>query len=470
MSKGHTIPILHLTKLIHNHRPQATFTIFTTPANEPFILASLSSLPPNTINTISLPFSTTDDIPAGVESTDQLPSISLFHSFALATAKLQPLFETALEYIQKSQNPISFLISDGFLYWTHESASQFNITRLVFYGMNMYASTISMIVSQNGLLSRLNSNDELIQVPDFPRIKLSKYDFDPTFMMKFDSQSQVSDFLMKCGKSVSTCNGMVVNSFYELEQPFIDYSNSTQPIKSWCVGPFCMADKPTLERSEKPLWIRWLDKKQSEGKPVLYVAFGSQAEISDEQLKEIAIGLEKSGVLFLWVLRIKSKQENVMEGFEERTKEQGLIVRGWVEQREILAHESVQGFLSHCGWNSALESICAGVPILAWPMMAEQHLNAKMVDEEINVGLRVETCDGLPRGFVKWEGLSKMVKELMEGEMGKKVRMNVKKLSEVAKKSVEEGGSSWGNLDTLLNELEIGWIKHVMKDQKTMDI
>ncbi|CAN1320439.1 UDP-glycosyltransferase 90A1 [Linum perenne] len=102
------------------------------------------------------------------------------------------------------------------------------------------------------------------------------------------------------------------------------------------------------------------------------------------------------------------------------------MVREWVDQREILSHPSVKGFLSHCGLNSMMESVSAGVPILAWPMQAEQPLNARMVSEEIKVGLRVETCDRSIKGFVKSEGLSKMVKELMEGEKGKEVRKNAK--------------------------------------------
>ncbi|KAL2557106.1 UDP-glycosyltransferase 90A1 [Forsythia ovata] len=99
-----------------------------------------------------------------------------------------------------------------------------------------------------------------------------------------------------------------------------------------------------------------------------------------------------------------------------------MLVKEWVDQREILEHSSDQGFLSHCGWNSVMESICANVPILAWPMMAEQPLNAKMVVVEIGIGLRVETSDGSMNGFVKWE---KLVKESMDGEMGKELQKKV---------------------------------------------
>lgn len=113
-------------------------------------------------------------------------------------------------------------------------------------------------------------------------------------------------------------------------------------------------------------------------------------------------------VNFLWVTR-KDVEEIIGEGFKDRIRKTGMIVRDWVDQWEILSHESVKGFLSHCGWNSALESICVGVLLLAWPMMAEQPLNAKMVVEEIKVGLRVETQYGSVRGFVTKEELSQKV-------------------------------------------------------------
>ena len=96
-------------------------------------------------------------------------------------------------------------------------------------------------------------------------------------------------------------------------------------------------------------------------------------------------------------------------GSEKRVKDHGMIVRDWVDQWEILSHESVKGFLSHCGWNSAQESICTGVPLLAWPMMAEQPLNAKLVVEELKVGVRIETVDGSVEGLVTREELSRKV-------------------------------------------------------------
>ena len=261
---------------------------------------------------------------------------------------------------------------------------------------------------------------------------------------------------MKAITATKNSYGIISNSFNELEPLFVDFWNRKYIPKAWSVGPLCLAEPPKVRNEArynyKPIWVQWLDKKLEQRNSVLYIAFGSQTQISPAQLKEIAIGLEESKVNFLWVIR-KSESEISDDKFEERVKERGILVREWVDQREILMHESVQGFLSHCGWNSVLESICAGVPILAWPMVAEQPLNARMVVEEIKVGLRVETCNGSVRGFVKWEGLEKMVKELMEEEKGKEVRKKSKEVAQMAKKTMEEAGSSKCTLDLLVDEI-----------------
>lgn len=202
-----------------------------------------------------------------------------------------------------------------------------------------------------------------------------------------------------------------------------------------------------VEEKVKPSWMKWLDEKRDKGCNVLYVAFGSQAEISREQLEEIALGLEESKVNFLWVV----KGNEIGKGFEERVGERGMMVRDeWVDQRKILEHESVRGFLSHCGWNSLTESICSEVPILAFPLAAEQPLNAILVVEELRVAERVVAAS---EGVVRREEIAEKVKELMEGEKGKELRRNVEAYGKMAKKALEEGiGSSRKNLDNLINE------------------
>ncbi|KAL7190393.1 hypothetical protein ACSBR2_022630 [Camellia fascicularis] len=445
MSKGHTIPILHLARhLLHRN---ATVTIFTTPANHPFISASLAN---TNASIIDLPFpENIDELPTGVESTDKLPSMSLFVPFANATKHIQPDFEKALEALSN----VTCLISDGFLSWTLESATKFGIPRLASYGWSYYSMCVCREVAVNRLLSGPESDDEILTVPSFPWIKLRRNDFDEPFNVREPKGPHI-DFVTEQSIATAKSYGIIMNSFEELESKFIDCWNNKCEPKAWTVGPLCLAEHPSnkLQPYQNPKRMHWLDQKLAQGSPVLYVAFGSQAEISPKQLREIAIGLEESKVSFLWVVR-KSGSE-LADGFEERVKERGIVVREWVDQRAILGHECVKGFLSHCGWNSVMESICAKVPILAWPMMAEQHLNARMVVEEIKVGLRVETSNGFVRGFVKWQGLEKMVRELMEGEMGKGVRKKVGEFGEAARKAMEEGGSSWHTLNQLIDELQ----------------
>ncbi|KAJ4850899.1 hypothetical protein Tsubulata_035644 [Turnera subulata] len=445
MSKGHIIPSLRLAHLLL--RRGISITFFTTPANRSFIAKSLAN---TTASIIDIPFpKNIPEIPPEVESTDKLPSMSLFPQFALATKHMQADFEKALEMLPR----VNFLVSDGFLWWTLESANKFGFPRLVFYGMNAYSLSLTIAVGASRLLFGPESDDQLITVPQFPWIKVTRNDFGPNFRVP-EPKGSLPEFVTACRIATSNSYGMIFDGFYELEPTFADYWKMENGNGSWFVGPLCLVEPLTVEHAphKKPTCIQWLDQKLEQGRPVLYVAFGSQAEIRPEQLHEITIGLEKSEVNFLWVTR--AKESELGDEFEERVKERGIVVREWVNQREILMHPSIQGFLSHCGWNSVLESVSAGVPILCWPMMAEQHLNTRMIVEEIKIGLRVETCNGSVTGFVRWEGLRKMVKELMEGELGKMVRKNVKYYAQMAKKAIEkETGSSWRALDNMVGEI-----------------
>ncbi|KAL2528431.1 UDP-glycosyltransferase 90A1 [Forsythia ovata] len=447
MSKGHTIPVLHLARLLL-HRGSAV-TLFTTPANRSFISAALSD---TTVSIIDLPFpQNIDCIPPHVESTDKLPDMSQWPRLAIAAKLMKPYFEQTL----KSLPRISFMITDGFLGWTLDSAQKFGIPRLVCYGMSNFSMSLSAVASQSRqlLIDLELDNNKLFTFPIFPWIKFSKKDFDPAYVDPESQDKLHSEFILEQAQATAKSYGIIVNGFYELESVYADYWNRESGPKAWCVGPLCLAAPPRKKHEiyETPSWIQWLDRNQEEGKPVLYVAFGSQADISREQIEQIKTGLEKSGVNFLWVVGKNQVEDD--DGFEYRVKDRGMLVKEWVDQREILEHSSVQGFLSHCGWNSVMESICAKVPILAWPMMAEQPLNAKMVVEEIGIGLRVETSYGSMNGFVKWEKLEKVVKELMEGEMGKELGKKVKQLGGAAAEAVAEGGSSWNALNELINEL-----------------
>ncbi|MED6109680.1 hypothetical protein PIB30_035948 [Stylosanthes scabra] len=445
MAKGHTIPLLQFGRILLNRH--VAVTVITTPANRPFVEESLAG---TAASVVTIPFTSTA-VP-GVESTDKLPSMSLFYNFALSTVSMQPHFEQALEALPR----VSFMVTDGFLWWTLQSANIFKIRRLAFTGMSSYCMSLCRVAAVEGIFSGPQPKGELVELTQFTWIRMCKDDVETEFRNR-EAETAAHEFNTKMMETTMNSYGVVENSFYELQPAFVDYLNSNSSYKTWCLGPFCLAAQQPKKiyrvPDTKPRWIRWLDEKLEQKCSVLYVSFGSQPEVSLEQLEELAVGLEESSVSFLWV--ITKKNWDLPEGFEERVKSKGMVVREWVDQREILMHESMKGFLSHCGWNSVLESVCAGVPILAWPLAADQHLNAKMVDEEIRVGLRVETSDGSLRGFVKREGLKKTVRELMEGEKRKEAMKKVGEWACMAIKAVEEGGSSWSSLEFLLQETSV---------------
>ncbi|KAF8400435.1 hypothetical protein HHK36_013733 [Tetracentron sinense] len=175
-------------------------------------------------------------------------------------------------------------------------------------------------------------------------------------------------------------------------------------------------------------------------------------DLSHKQLDEVAFGLEMSEHGFIWVVR--SRTWNPPSEIEKKMMERGLIVREWVDQRRILAHKAIGGFLSHCGWNSVLESLSMGVPILAWPMVAEQHLNAKFLVEELKVAEQVPigTIHG-EENIIRREVICEGVRELMGGEKGRKARQKAEELGKMGRRAVQEGGSSYGSLNKLIDQL-----------------
>ncbi|KAI3454518.1 hypothetical protein Pfo_011181 [Paulownia fortunei] len=443
MSQGHIIPLLYLSRLLR--RRSAAVTIFTTAGNSPPIRARLQDID---VSVLELPFpQNIEGVPPGVENTHELPSMSCFVPFVKSTKLMQKSFEQALESLHPS---VSCIISDGFLGWTLQSAERFGVPRLVFFGMGNFSCTMYQILGREKPHAGTDSLDEPFSMPGFPELKLTRNDFEPPFN-EIDPSGPYVEFMEEQIIAMAMSQGIIVNSFYELEQCYADYWNKKIGPKALCVGPLCMAAQPPSEALEKPSYIQFLDEKLAKGEPVLYVAFGTQAEVSAEQFQEIAKGLEQSQVSFLWASQPKAIE--FFQDFEERVKNRGIVVKEWVDQLQILRHEGVKGFLSHCGWNSVMESISAGVPILALPFMAEQHLNARFVAEEVGVGLRIMPSGGSVRGFVAAEEVERMVRELMGGEKGAEVRRKVAEYGGAACDSMKEGGSSMRTLDLLIDEM-----------------
>uniref|UniRef100_N1QS53 Glycosyltransferase n=1 Tax=Aegilops tauschii TaxID=37682 RepID=N1QS53_AEGTA len=298
-----------------------------------------------------------------------------------------------------------------------------------------------------------DGNPATFTVPEFPHIKLTFEDL----MAPFGDPSWVAPMMEldgKLGKAIEESHGLIVNTFQGLESPYMEFWNKHYGPTAWAIGPLCLSQPPSSSSSgnaDRPSWMEWLDGKAAAGRAVLYVALGTLAAIPEVQLKEVADGLERAEVDFIWAVR--PDNIDLGAGFEERTKDRGLVVREWVDQLGILQHESVRGFLSHCGWNSVLESVTAAVPLAVWPMHADQPFNAAFVVDELKIAVRVHTSDRTMRGLVTSQEISEVVRKLMLGEVGTEAAKNVAELSMVAMESVLERGSSWRAVEEMIGEL-----------------
>ncbi|KAL3628704.1 hypothetical protein CASFOL_027750 [Castilleja foliolosa] len=447
MSQGHTIPLLHLSRLLLLRR-SAAITIYTTAANSPPIRANLKD---TDITILELPFpQNIEGVPPGVENTQHLPSMFSFLPFVKSTKLMQESFEKSLETLNP---PVSCIISDGFLGWTLESANKLGVPRFAFFGMGTFATTMHQVLEREKPHAATVSLDEPFIIPGFSGLELTRNDFEAPFN-EIEPSGPYVEFMVEQIIAMAMSHGVIVNSFYELEKRYVDYWNEKIGPKISCVGPLCMAAKSHVDITEKRSYVYdFLDEKLSEKRPVLYVAFGTQAKVSAEQLQAIAKGLEDSQVSFLWAL--STKGVDFFEGFKERVKDRGIVVEEWVDQVNILRHGGVEGFLSHCGWNSVLESVSASLPMVALPFMADQHLNARFVAEEAGVGLRImPEGGGAVRGFVGAEEVERAVRDLMGGgDKGKEVRRKAAEYGAAARESMREGGSSMLTLDLLVDEI-----------------
>ncbi|XP_058212229.1 zeatin O-glucosyltransferase-like [Rhododendron vialii] len=261
----------------------------------------------------------------------------------------------------------------------------------------------------------------------------------------------------------SVAAGTIFNSCRSIEGTYLDLLEkemSSRNKKLWAIGPLNSDTKGDKTKSKSQhRCLEWLD--QQAPKSVLYVSFGTTTSMADEQIKELALGLEQSKHKFLWILRDADKgdifvedveRSPLPEGYVERVKEFGMVVRDWAPQVDILQHPSTGGFLSHCGWNSCLESITVGVPILAWPMHSDQPRNAFLVTDILKVGLAVTTWEQREQ-IVTSSNICGVIKMLMASREGEEIRRKVKEISRATYQAVKEGGVSRLELDSFITHI-----------------
>lgn len=250
--------------------------------------------------------------------------------------------------------------------------------------------------------------------------------------------------------------GVFINTFQELEPNIIQslsnsYGYKLPPI--YPVGP--LLNLKSEQESKFPDIISWLDQQPPSS--VVFLCFGSTGSFSEAQIKHLSVALESSGRRFLWSLRKRNQEDSSIpvdilpEGFMERTDGIGKLI-GWAPQAAVLSHAAVGGFVSHCGWNSILESIWFGVPMAAWPIYAEQQLNAfqLVVEMGLAVEIRMDYRDD-DEIILSSEEIETGIQQLMEGESV--VRERVKEMREKCLRVVEDGGSSHKFMTDLVDDI-----------------
>lgn len=271
-----------------------------------------------------------------------------------------------------------------------------------------------------------------------------------------------SIFLQRQLSLCTETDAVLANTVEEFETTGLRMLRRIMGVPVWPIGPLLRASASPSSSSidDKSFIIEWLDLHPPAS--VLYISFGSQNTITESQMKELAMGLEASGRPFIWVIRppagfdIKSefRSEWLPEAFEERLKERqvGMLLHGWAPQLEILSHRSMGAFLSHCGWNSMLESLSQGVPIIGWPLSGDQLYNSKMLVEEVGVCVEVARTN-MESTRVERGEVARVVGMVMgETDKGREMRRRAEEIREAMMGAWAEGvGSSVRGLEEFLH-------------------
>ncbi|CAO2831696.1 unnamed protein product [Amaranthus hypochondriacus] len=285
---------------------------------------------------------------------------------------------------------------------------------------------------------------------------------------------EILNYFEKQHKFFGFESGRICNTSRLIEGKFVEYLEKLSENSGKKFFPIGPLNPIQIEKKDDENYIqKWLAKHETDS--VLYVSFGSTTSMTDEQITELALGLERSGVKFLWVLRnadngdIFSRSDEMgnsrdcdkvswgfnyrlPDGYEERVKERGMVIREWVSQLEILAHPSIGGFISHCGWNSCMESISMGVPIATWPMHSDQPRNAVLITDVLKIGIQVK--DWACRAeLVSSSMICDVVVRLMVSDEGKEIRKRAQELGDRVRASVSKDGVFRKEIDLFISHI-----------------
>ncbi|CAJ1940277.1 unnamed protein product [Sphenostylis stenocarpa] len=446
---GHMIPNLELAKLIAQKGHQVSFV--STPRNIhrlPKLSQNLASL----IKFVSLPLPTVRNLPQNAEATTDVP-YDVVQYLKKAYDALEEPFTRFLE-----SSKAHWLFYDFVPFWAPSVASKFGMKSAFFSIFTI--STLGFY----GPPSSLMGNDSYRQKPEdftvpplwvpFPTTVAYRYfEIKKIFDVMSDNDSGVSD-VYRLGSSIQNCDIVVIRGCTDFEPEWFQVLENIFKKPVIPAGQLVNTEFKSGEDNDRWRWMEdWLDK-QEHGR-VVYVAFGSEAKPRQDEVAEIALGLEKSKLPFLWALRVKRGPWDpdvlrLPEGFEERTKGRGIVCTSWAPQLKILGHVAVGGFLTHSGWTSVVEAVQNEKPLVLLTFLADQGINARVLEEK-KMGYSVPRDER--DGSFTSDAVADSLRLVMVEEEGRIYRETIKEVKDLFVNKERQGRYMDELLNYLLNHL-----------------
>nr|AYC63478.1 UDP-glycosyltransferase [Scoparia dulcis] len=458
-TQGHIRPLLKLAKILHFKGFYITFV--NTEFNHKRLIRSQG---PDSVKGLEdFQLKTIRD---GLPPSDKDATQDMFQLCESLLRNGLPQFSELVESLNRSSDcpNVTCIVSDGDLTsFTLDVAEKLNIPEVLFFtnsacGFNTYCNYNGL--AERGLFPLKDESQitngyletRLDWVPGMRNIRLRDF---PTFIRTTDPHDLLIEFDLLQIANASRASAVVINTFDELDKEVLGALR--QKFDKVCtLGPIHMLEQLVEDHNVKSigssLWkeddtcIAWLN--QMPPNSVLYINFGSVTVLSPHQLLELALGLANSHHYFLWIIRpdlVSGESAILPEEYLKEVDGRAKIV-GWCSQEQVLSHPSLGGFLSHCGWNSTVESISNGVPMICWPFTAEQPTNCRYACTDWGMGLEIE-------GEITREKVTHLVKVLMEREKGKEMTKKALEWKDKARLAVKPGGSSHNNLEFLIKEV-----------------
>ncbi|EFH69480.1 UDP-glycosyltransferase [Arabidopsis lyrata subsp. lyrata] len=451
-AQGHINPMMKVAKLLYAKGFHVTFV--NTVYNHNRLLRSRGS---NAVD--GLPSFRFESIPDGLSETD-VDVTQDIPTLCESTMKhcLAP-FKELLRQINAGDDvpPVSCIVSDGCMSFTLDAAEELGVPEVLFWttsacGFLAYLFYYRFIekglspIKDESYLNKEHLDTKIDWIPSMKNLRLKDI---PSFIRTTNPDDIMLNFIIREADRAKRASAIILNTFDDLEHDVIQSMQSIVP-PVYSIGPLHLLEKQEISedseirRMGSNLWreetecLNWLNTKARNS--VVYVNFGSITVLSAKQLVEFAWGLAATGKEFLWVIRpdlVAGDEAMVPPEFLTETADRRMLA-SWCPQEKVLSHPAIGGFLTHCGWNSTLESLCGGVPMVCWPFFAEQQTNCKF------------SCD-------EWELGIEIGGDLMDGEKGNKMREKAGEWRRLAKEATEhKHGSSKLNFEMVVNKILLG--------------